>query len=47
MRNRGATLEGEVRHQHQSDAAFAATSGTAGVGGITNRITVVSPGTDR
>jgi hypothetical protein len=22
MRNRGATLEGEVRHQHQSDAAF-------------------------
>jgi len=45
--NGWVTLKGEVRHQHQSDAAFAATSGIAGVGGITNRITVVSPGADR
>ena len=30
-----------------SDAAFAAASEIAGVGGITNRITVVSPGADR
>jgi osmotically-inducible protein OsmY len=45
--NGWATLKGEVKHQHQSDAAFAATSGIAGVGGITNRITVVSPGADR
>ena len=45
--NGWVTLRGEVRHQHESDAAFAAASGIAGVGGITNRITVVSPGADR
>ena len=45
--NGWATLSGEVRHQRDSDAAFAAASGIAGVGGITNRITVVSPGADR
>jgi osmotically-inducible protein OsmY len=45
--NGWATLRGEVRHQYESDAAFAAASGIAGVGGITNRITVVSPGADR
>ena len=45
--NGWATLEGEVKHQRESDAAFAAASGIAGVGGITNRITVVSPGADR
>ena len=45
--NRWTTLRGEVTHQRDSDAAFAAASGTAGVGGITNRITVVSPGADR
>jgi len=45
--NGWATLTGEARHQRESDAAFAAASGTAGVGGITNRITVVSPGADR
>ena len=45
--NGWATLEGEVKHQRDSDAAFAAASGIAGVGGITNRITVVSPGADR
>ena len=45
--NGWATLSGEVRHQRESDAAFAAASGIAGLGGITNRITVVSPGADR
>ena len=45
--NGWATLKGEVKHQHESDAAFAAASGIAGIGGITNRITVVSPGADR
>jgi osmotically-inducible protein OsmY len=45
--NGWATLSGEVRHQRDSDAAFAAASGIAGLGGITNRITVVSPGADR
>ena len=45
--NGWATLNGEVKHQRDSDAAFAAAAGIAGVGGITNRITVVSPGADR
>jgi len=45
--NGWATLRGEVTHQRDSDAAFAAASGIAAVGGITNRITVVSPGADR
>jgi osmotically-inducible protein OsmY len=45
--NGWATLSGEVRHQRESDAAFAAATGIAGLGGITNRITVVSPGADR
>jgi osmotically-inducible protein OsmY len=45
--NGWGTLKGEVKHQRQSDAAFAAASGIGGVGGITNRITVVSPGADR
>jgi osmotically-inducible protein OsmY len=45
--NGWATLDGEVRHQRDSDAAFAAASGIVGVGGITNRVTVVSPGADR
>jgi osmotically-inducible protein OsmY len=45
--NGWATLNGEVKHQRESDAAFAATSGIAGVGGITSRIIVVSPGADR
>jgi hypothetical protein len=40
------TLEGRVKHQRESDAAFAAASGVPGVGGITNEITVVSPGAD-
>jgi osmotically-inducible protein OsmY len=37
------TLKGEVKHQHESDAAFAAVSGLPGSGGITNAIKVVSP----
>lgn len=41
------TLRGEVKRQRESDAAFDAVSGVAGVGGITNRITVVSPGVGR
>jgi osmotically-inducible protein OsmY len=40
------TLRGEVKHQHDSDAAFAAVSGITGVGGITNRITVITAGLD-
>ena len=41
------TLKGQVKHQRESDAAFAAASGVPGVGGITNEITVVSPSADR
>jgi osmotically-inducible protein OsmY len=37
------TLKGEVKHQEQSDAAFEAISGLEGIGGITNKIAVVSP----
>jgi osmotically-inducible protein OsmY len=40
------TLKGEVRHQEESDAAFAIVSGLDGVGGITNAITVVTAGID-
>jgi osmotically-inducible protein OsmY len=40
------TLKGQVKHQRESDAAFAAASGVPGVGGITNEITVVSPAAD-
>jgi osmotically-inducible protein OsmY len=36
------TLKGEVRHQHESDAAFDAVSGLSD-GGLTNAIKVVSP----
>jgi osmotically-inducible protein OsmY len=38
------TLRGTVRHQAESNAAFAAISALPGVGGITNKITVVAPG---
>jgi osmotically-inducible protein OsmY len=41
------TLRGDVKRQRENDAAFDAVSGIAGVGGITNRITVVSPGAGR
>jgi osmotically-inducible protein OsmY len=40
------TLKGEVKHQRESDAAFDAVSGITGVGGITNRIVVVTAGID-
>lgn len=38
------TLKGEVKHQHDSDAAFEAVSGLSGVGGITNEIKVITAG---
>jgi osmotically-inducible protein OsmY len=40
------TLRGEVKHQRESDAAFEVVSRISGVGGITNRIVVVSPAAD-
>lgn len=40
------TLKGEVRHQHESDAAFEAVSGIGGIGGITNEIKVITAGID-
>jgi osmotically-inducible protein OsmY len=40
------TLKGEVRHQFDSDAAFAAVSEVPGVGGITNEIKVITVGID-
>ena len=40
------TLKGEVKHQSESDAAFAAVSGVPGVGGITNEIKVITAGID-
>jgi osmotically-inducible protein OsmY len=40
------TLKGEVKHQYESDAAFEAVSGLPGVGGITNKIVVVTAGID-
>ena len=36
------TLKGEVRHQHESDAAFEDVAQLEGVGGITNTIKVVT-----
>jgi osmotically-inducible protein OsmY len=38
------TLKGEVRHQSDSNAAFEVASRIAGVGGITNKIEVVTAG---
>jgi osmotically-inducible protein OsmY len=38
------TLKGRVKHQSESNAAFEAVSGLPGVGGITNRIEVVTAG---
>ena len=38
------TLTGEVKHQSDGDAAFAAVSRLAGVGGITNEIKVITAG---
>jgi osmotically-inducible protein OsmY len=38
------TLKGEVRHPHESDAAFDDVSRVRGVGGITNEIKVITAG---
>lgn len=40
------TLKGDVRHQYESDAAFEAVRGLPGLGGITNKITVITAGVD-
>ncbi len=40
------TLKGEVKHQRESDAAFETVARVPGVGGITNKITVISAGID-
>jgi osmotically-inducible protein OsmY len=40
------TLKGEVERQEESSAAFEAVSGVPGVGGITNRIAVITGGID-
>jgi osmotically-inducible protein OsmY len=42
VEDRWVTLKGEVRHQHESDAAFEDVSKLEGVGGITNTIQVVT-----
>ena len=39
-------LKGEVRHQEESNAAFAAVCSLPGIGGITNRIRVITAGID-
>ena len=36
------TLKGEVRHQHESDAAFEEVAKLEGVGGVTSAIKVVT-----
>jgi osmotically-inducible protein OsmY len=38
------TLKGEVKHQHENDAAFESVSALSGVGGITNEIKVITAG---
>ena len=40
------TLKGEVKHQHDNDAAFEAIHRLPGVGGITNEIKVITAGID-
>lgn len=40
------TLKGDVKHQYESDAAFDAVRGLPGLGGITNKITVITAGVD-
>lgn len=41
-----ATLTGEVEHRHDSTAAFDAVSNVTGVGGIPNKIAVITAGMD-
>lgn len=38
------TLNAEVKHQHENDAAFEAVSALPGVGGITNDLKVITAG---
>ena len=38
------TMKGEVKHQSQSDAAFDAVRRLPGIGGITNKIVVITAG---
>jgi osmotically-inducible protein OsmY len=38
------TLSGQVKHQSVSNAAFEAVSGLPGVGGITNKIQIITAG---
>jgi osmotically-inducible protein OsmY len=40
------TLTGEVKHQYESNAAFESVCGLPGVGGITNKIEVITAGMD-
>jgi osmotically-inducible protein OsmY len=40
------TLKGEVKHQEDNDAAYAAVCRLPGVGGITNEIKVITAGID-
>jgi osmotically-inducible protein OsmY len=40
------TLKGEVEHQSETDAAFDAVRGVPGIGGITNKIVVITAGID-
>jgi osmotically-inducible protein OsmY len=44
VRDGWLTLKGEVKHQHESDAAFEDVSRLRGVGGITNEIKVITAG---
>jgi osmotically-inducible protein OsmY len=44
--NRWLTLKGEVKQQSQSDAAFDAVRRLPGIGGITNKIVVITAGMD-
>ena len=47
VKNGWLTLKGDVRHQHESDAAFEDVSRLRGVGGITNEIRVTTAGLGR
>jgi len=47
VKNGWLTLKGDVRHQHESDAAFEDVSRLRGVGGITNEIRVITAGLGR
>ncbi|MFZ0376679.1 MAG: BON domain-containing protein [Solirubrobacteraceae bacterium] len=44
--NAWLTLKGEAKHHYETDAAFEAVRGLPGVGGITNKIKVITAGVD-